>query len=380
MNRIDGDESECCGCQSCMLSCPTNAIHMEIDEKGFSYPVINEEKCIDCGKCKKRCPLRNDIKQIDGQKVYALKNKNDKIRKNSSSGGFFFELAKRTIKENGIVYGAVYNEKLDVIHSKVDNVDELYKLQTSKYVQSDINLCYKEIEENLNDKKLILFSGTPCQVFGLNKFLGKNYDNLITCDFVCHGVPSPKIFEDYKKSKEKKYKAKILSVNFRHKNENETQNIKIVFDNNKKYINSSKKDEYYFLFSKNYSLRDCCYKCKFANMDRVSDITMGDYWGISKYFKDFDDGNGVSLLIINTAKGLKIFNELQDKFYKEESNIKKCIQPSLLGPTTRPNNYDAFWKLYNKFGYNMAVTVTKRLHFISRVKNKIIKMIDKGEK
>lgn len=380
MKRVSDDKAMCCGCQACMLSCPTKAIHMEVAEKGFSYPVIDTEKCIKCGKCLKKCPLRSDQNSIEGQKVYAVKNKDQEAHKMSSSGGFFVELAKQVIKEGGIVYGAAFNEKLDVVHLKVSDIDDLYKLQTSKYVQSDMNFCYENISNELKSGKLVLFSGTPCQVFGLKVFLGKEYNNLITCDLVCHGVPSPKIFKNYRDKMEKKYNSKISNMNFRYKNEKGTQNMYLKFNNGNVYIFTSAKDQYYFLFSKNLILRDCCYKCKFANKNRQSDITMGDYWGISKVFKEFDDKNGVSLVILNSNKGRLMFSRIEKNFYKKESSMEKCIQPQLVQPVSVPDEYKTFWKLYNKFGYNVSAKAIKRIYFAGRVRRKIKKVIGKGER
>lgn len=365
------DKKECCGCTACYFACPVSAISIIEDEKGFKYPIIDKEKCINCKKCVKVCPINQKVNNIKNQQVFALKNKNENIRITSSSGGFFFELAKRIIEQKGIVYGAVFNEDCDVVHEEINKIEDIEKLKGSKYVQSNIGDTYKKIEEKLKEKKTILFSGTPCQVLGLIKYLGKDYENLITCDFVCHGVPSPKIFNEHKKYLEKKYKSKIEKITFRHKDKKSISNIKATFKNGSNYINGDKKDDYYFLFLKNCILRESCFNCHFANTNRVSDITMGDFWGVNKVIKKFDDGKGVSLVIINTNKGLDIYRNIEDKYYGVKSDINCCLQPQLIRPTQKTQAYDVFWREYSKKGYRKAVKKVKVIHFYNRVKNKV---------
>lgn len=219
MISID-DKSRCCGCSACMNICPNNAIKMKIDNKGFKYPIVDDEKCVNCGLCDKVCPYNNEYtkKEIYNKSVaYGGWNNNDEIRKNSTSGGIFSAISKYVLDNNGLICGAIYDDNLKVIHEIVDNIENLKKINGSKYVQSDMKDNFKKIKKYLEDGKLVLFSGTPCQVSGLNSFLGKEYENLYTCDIVCHGVPSPKVFEKYKKELEKAKNSEIININFRDK-------------------------------------------------------------------------------------------------------------------------------------------------------------------
>lgn len=375
MESVYNLKEACCGCSACYSICPVSAISMVEDEKGFKYPVINKELCINCKKCVSICPLKENLKKVSDQRVLALKNKDEITRVNSSSGGFFTEIAKKVIEENGVVYGAIFDAHNKVVHNQITCIDDIKKLRGSKYVQSDIRDTYKSVKKYLKEQKKVLFSGTPCQVFGLIKYLGKDYQNLITCDFVCHGVPSPKIFEEHRKFLENKYNSEAKKISFTYKINNTIKNMKVTFKNQKKYIMNSNKDKFYFLFLKNYILRESCYNCHFSNTNRVADITMGDFWGISKTIKDFDDGKGVSLVIINSKKGLETYEKVQEKFYCRESNIKDCLQPNLEHPTIKPNGVDTFWCTYHKNGFKKSVSKMKRVYFINRVKNKIKKLI-----
>lgn len=377
MKQVYDGKENCTGCFACYSICPKQAITMEQDEKGFKYPVINKEKCIDCGMCKKTCPIINKKKEpIEEQKVYAVKNKDLNTRLSSSSGGVFIEIARHIVDKNGCVFGAVYDEENNVKHIKVENIQDINLLKTSKYVQSDINNTYKEVKDELMKDRYVLFSGTPCQIAGLLKTLNNiNQDKLITCDIVCHGVPSPRVFKDYKKILEKKYESKIKSINFRHKNENAPQNFCVEFEQGKKYIKKLSKDIYYKLFIKNFILRENCFDCKYSNMDRVSDITLGDFWGIDKSIRNFNDNKGVSLVILNTFKGKDIFEKIHNKFEVVESNTKNCLQPNLIKPTEKPREYNAFWNDYIKRGYKYTATKYILLLNVERVKRKLRRIV-----
>ena len=347
----------CTGCMACKNICPVDAIAFEYNEKGFLYPKIDKEKCIECGVCEKTCPMLNkEKKEEPTQEIYAAKNKNMDIRLGSSSGGLFHELTDIVLNRNGYVCGAIFDDSFNVIHEITNSHETRNKMQTAKYVQSRINDIYKKVEEMIKENKEVLFSGTPCQVDGLYKYLStKNIitDKLITCDIVCHGCPSPKVFEEYLKDIEEKYKSKIKSINFRHKENDYTQNIKIEFENGQTYINSTSGGDYYYrLFSYDYMLRESCYNCNYTNMNRVGDITIGDFWGIEKVDDSFSDNKGVSLVIINSNKGKELFNEVKDKFevlFVEDK--EKCLQHNLKNPTAIPNNYDSIWKAYYEKGF-----------------------------
>ena len=373
MKSVYDCKKNCCGCTACSKACPTNAITMVADSKGFYYPQIDESKCINCKKCVKICPLNKEIAKKVNQIVYAVKNKNEEIRRTSSSGGVFNSLARQIIKQNGVVYGAVYDEELNVVHAMIDKEQDLDLLKGSKYVQSDLKNTFLNVKENLQKDLLVLFSGTPCQVYGLLNFLGKKYDNLITCDFLCHGVPSSKVFNDHKNFLEKKYKAKIDKINFRFKNEDSITNLHITFKNKTTILETSANDYYYFLFNKDYSLRESCYNCHFTNTNRVSDITIGDYWNAKKVMPDFYDNKGISLVIINTIKGQSFFNKVKSKLIIKDSNLKECLQPNLYS-LKKTKGYKLFWFIYNTIGYEKSVKMMKIYNILERIKNKLRKI------
>ncbi len=359
MNLVE-NKYNCTGCGACSKVCPSSAIKMREDEKGFLYPEIMHKYCTNCGMCKRICPnLAERKEQANKINIYAMKNENEQIRATSSSGGVFYEYAKTILDEKGTIYGAAYNTFNEIEHIQVDSIENLYKLQGSKYVQSTITNIYEQIKDDLNKDKKVLFSGTPCQVVGIKTYLERkriNTDKLYTCDIICHGVPSPKVFKDYLKKLEKQYNSKIKSVNFRHKENNHTQNIKIEFEDGQTYIsNYNQKDEFYQLFLNDLILRESCYNCKYTNFDRVGDITLGDFWGIEKTIQNFDDKKGISLVLVNSEKGKEIFEKIKYKYKLQETNKENCIQKNLKQPCEKPKQYDKLWEDYLKEGYNKLI-------------------------
>lgn len=354
------DKSECCGCGACNNICPKNAISMKSDEKGFAYPKISSDRCIECGLCKKVCPItKNHTSEIHTQHAYAVKHKDEKIRKTSSSGGAFYEIALKVINEGGKVYGAAYDENFVVKHIGVSDENGLKRIMKSKYVQSDMGNTFSEIKMDLENNLPVLFSGTGCQVQGLRNYLVKEYDKLLCVDIVCHGVPSPKLFADYLKFMENKYKSKITSVNFRGKAiKGKVQDMLITFENGKVYSEQPVIDSYYAFFLKNFSLRESCYKCPFSNLKRVGDITLADFWGIEKEFSEFQDYKGVSLVITNTLKGEQCLKNIFFSFEALETSMDLAAsQQPLRKPFDKTPKSDLFWQTYLSSDY--AHTVKK---------------------
>lgn len=361
-------KEDCCGCNACFNICPKDAIEMVEDEKGFKYPSVNN-KCIECKLCVSVCPLKQDVKEVKQLGVYAIKNKNKEIRENSSSGGFFHSLAEYVINNGGYVFGAVYDEKFDVYHMGTNDLRECDKFKGSKYVKSDINTTYKEVKSLIKANKLVLYSGTPCQIHGLKTYLENiNQENLITCDNVCHGTPSPKIFREYKNELENKYNSKIQNFTFRYKVDNTTQNIYASFENGKEYIANSSVDKYYKLFLDNINLRESCFNCKYSNTNRIGDFSMADFWGIEKSIKNFDDGKGVSLVIVNNLKGKLRFDKIIDKFIIEKSNINDALQTNLVHPSIPSKNKERFWTSYLNHGYEYSINKFTKTSVKSKIK------------
>lgn len=366
--RVDNkNEFECSGCTTCLNICPVNAITMKANKEGFLYPNVDEKKCINCGLCYKACPFSG--KWYENNKnnepiVYAFKNNDNDTREKSTSGGFFSILAEYVISNKGVVYGASL-ENLVVKHIRVNNIHDISKLRGSKYVQSELNTIFKQVKKDLDSKKMVLFSGTPCQIAGLKAFLKKSYDNLITVDIVCHGVPSSRVFNDHILMIEKKYNKKVDNYRFRSKVKGwhehteavlfEKENFEVYKD---KYIQSFK-----FLYAEHSIIRKSCTNCKFSNLKRVSDITLGDFWGIEKYYKKFDDNKGISLILINSAKGKETFNNVKAHGTYIESDTSKCLQSNLKKPTRISPNRDAFWKQYNDKGYDYIIKKYSDLNY-----------------
>lgn len=323
-------KQNCCGCYACYNICPKQCITMKADNEGFWYPNIDKNKCINCNLCENVCPIINKPKSyLYEEKSYAVFNKDEKIRLESSSGGIFSLLAEYVINKYGIVYGAVFDEEFNVKHIKITSLKDIELLRGSKYVQSKINDIFKSIKFDLINNKLVLFTGTPCQIAGLQSFLQRKYDNLILMDIVCHGVPSPLIWQKYINKLKKNYKQNIKNIYFRDKSTGwKKYSIKFLFDKDE-YKNIGFKDIYMKGFLNDIYLRPSCYNCKFKGIERISDITVADFWGIENIFPKIDDDKGTSLVVIHTEKGKRLFDKLSEKMIFNEVNLNEVVKYNL---------------------------------------------------
>ncbi len=325
----------CCGCSACFSICPKKCIKMKEDKNGFLYPVIYEEKCINCGLCKASCPIQNTYHKHENKlnklKSYIAYNKNNSIRESSSSGGIFTALAECILNDGGIVFGVVLDEQYKAVYMCVEKTEELWKLRGSKYMQSDMKNVYNEVKCFLNKGRKILFSGTACQIEGLKCFLKKDYDNLITVDVLCHGVPSPKVWMRYLEGQKKKNKGSIQNINFRDKSTGwKDYSLKISFDTTE-YKNIYYRDNYMRMFISDICLRKSCYNCKFKELYRNSDITLGDCWEIDNIRPDENDNLGVSIILLHTRKGENILKKIEKDLVLIEEDVEKIV----------PSNSDA---------------------------------------
>lgn len=345
-------KDKCCGCRNCENICPQNAISMVKDSEGFSYPVVDKDKCINCGLCARKCPLLNINKNNEFKKIcYAAKSKNDKIQKMGSSGGVFGQFASYIINNDGFVCGAIMTDEMLVKHIITNEKKDLIKLYGSKYVFSDLENLFLKIRKILDDNKLVLFCGVPCQVNALNSFLSKKYDNLITVEIICHGVPSPLLFQKYIKYLENKNNFKILNYEFRNKKASAWGTFKglITYEKNgicrEKIINADF-DKYFANFLKAEGYRESCYNCLFASENRNADFTIGDFWGIEKIKPKMLDNNGVSEIIINSKKGVDFFEKIKDNFEYEDVSFEDIIKYNgqLSHPSKRSNKRDSWYK------------------------------------
>ncbi len=390
------DKSNCCGCHACYNACPQNAITMKKNKLGFRYPAIDKEKCIDCGLCKKVCPVLNKKKINNKPIAYACINRNDNIRKESSSGGIFTLIAERILDLNGVVFGAQFDECLNVSHSYIENKEELYKIRKSKYVQSNIKDTYKIAKKFLDDDRFVLFTGTPCQVEGLYSYLRKDYNKLYTQDIICHGVPAPEIWQKYKEDLEKQKHIKIVNMNFRDKSNGWMSYFLRYTDSaGKEYYEPSSKSRYMKLFLKNYILRDSCYNCAFKNENRISDITLADFWGVQNINKEMFDNKGTSLVIVNSEKGNELFNSIKKDTNYVKTDLEEAIRynPSMVKSSEKPynrkklltelRNYNDFDSVIKK--YIPKENIFKRIiaiikNVIKAILNKIDKLLKKQKR
>ena len=365
------DKSLCSGCSACKNICPKNAIEMIEDECGFKYPKINRELCINCGLCNKVCPILNKKIGENNPKCYACYNKDEKTRMNSSSGGIFSLLATEILNRNGVVFGAAFNNDFSLTHQYIEKIEDLDKLRTSKYLQSNIGDSYKQVKKFLNSDRYVLFTGTPCQIEGLISYLGKNYDKLYTQDIICHGVPSPKVWKKYLEYREKIDKEKPKKINFRDKKQEGWKMFSLSFKyKEKEYSKNQKQDLYMKAFLKDVCLRNSCYNCSFRKKQRLSDITLADYWGIEKIHPELDDNKGTSLVLVNSNKGKKLYSAINRLIISKEVTIEDAIRSNkaLIKSPNLNKNRNKFFKNLDKKEFDILVkkyvpkaSVTKKI-------------------
>lgn len=304
----------CTGCTACYNICKHNAINMIENDEGFFYPKIDITKCIDCGICENVCPELSNTNRHSNElkKAFYGWHRDDNIRLKSSSGGIFSCLAEKVLNEKGVVFGAYYDISNGIVRHTSSNELDFQNFRKSKYVQSSLGVTFNEVKTELSKNKKVLFTGTPCQVSGLQNFLQNNEDNLITCDFICHGVPPMKLLNDHITFIDKKNR-KTTEVDFRPKTRGwSNYELKVVYKNKKKVSLPSSYDAYFNAFFKNLSLRKCCYYCKYSEEQHKSDITLADFWGYRRYNPDLNDEKGLSLIIANTFKGDQLIKQCED--------------------------------------------------------------------
>ena len=367
------DKADCCGCTACASICPKDAIIMEPDILGFKYPSVDLSKCIDCGLCEKVCAFNENYDKslnLEEPEIYAARHKDIHEIETSRSGATFIAISDYILENGGIVYGVGYKDHFRVAHKRATTKEERNEFKGSKYVQSDLDGIFRQVKEDLKQGNTVLFSGTPCQTAGLNSYIGKKLrENLVLVDIVCHGVPSPYIWRDYLSYIEKKYKNKVVKVDFRDKSRmGWSGHIEsFVFDNGKKIESKI----YTILFQQNIMLRQSCGKCFFTNFKRPSDLTIGDYWGWKKISDNFNaDNKGCSLVFINTKKGYEIFLVISKFMHLIHANMNLCIQPNLIKPSIVNPKTKHFVYIYKNKGLKSLILRCKidayKIKFINR--------------
>lgn len=349
------EKRNCTGCASCSNACPKQCIAMVPDEEGFLYPKVDVADCVDCGLCEKVCPILNQDEYDSPICILGLKNKNEESLLQSASGGVFIELAHKVAHCGGYVAGAVWNDDMLVEHKIVHTISDCKSFQGSKYVQSNIGVVYREIKKLLRNGEKVLFSGTPCQVAGLKHFLRKDYDNLITIDIICHGVPSPYVFKEYIKHIERVSKKKITGINMRDKSNGWGMFIRIYFSDGTSICHTRDTCLFNGMYAVHYATRPSCHHCRFASMHRVGDITIGDFWSIKKWHPNFYDSRGVSCALVNSKKGLDLLNSVLQKFETLESSPEEVMQNNLYQSASPSSYRTEFMKSFMSEGYETTI-------------------------
>ena len=374
------DENSCTGCGVCYNICPSSALKMEYNKEGFIFPVIDGDKCTKCMGCKKICPIINTklINNNFTKSVYISWNKNIKQRKFSSSGGVFPILANHILNNNGYVYGAIYDINMEVIHDCIDNKKNVGKLSGSKYVQSNIIKIYKDIKTKLEDDRIVLFSGLPCEITALYSYLDKKYDNFYTCELFCHGVPSPILFNSYVKYFEEQAGKKIKNINFRNKIISwNCPCTAISYFNKFPYIRLQAENPYFYWFGLHYSVRKSCFNCIYRREQRNADISLGDYWGIELIKPKINSKNGVSVIFINSEKGRGLLDQVASELYLEASQFSDVIKGNkyLLNNFEIPKERETFFETWRQFGIGELIKKYPGLSTRQRIKNKILRSL-----
>lgn len=343
---------KCTGCEACANRCPYGAITMKADEKGFFYPEISEEKCKDCNVCVQICPVERTFAGREyEQEFYSCWLRDDEIRSDSTSGGMFTVFAEQVLQEGGAVFGAAFDQDFYVEHICMERKEALKKARGAKYVQSRTKDTFRKAEELLKQGRKVLYTGTPCQIAGLYAYLGKQYEGLLTIDLICHGVPSPKVFQSYLQEIRQKYGEEISSVRFRYKKPSwSLYSMKIDFKNKSPYICSKFKDPFLRGVEKNLFQRKICFSCKYASMERVGDLTIADSWRYRAYERESrNDQKGVSLVIINSDKGKGAFEKIRGQVFVKEQDAAYAIEgnPGLRSPWPQNPAYEDFFHDFN---------------------------------
>lgn len=369
------EKKDCCGCSACASVCPHDAIEMKVDDEGFVYPDVDVHSCVDCKACEKVCPLRANYVpvQTDYPKVFAAVNKDETEYNASSSGGMFMLIAREIMKHGGVAFGSRYDADFRVVHSLAEDMVGCARFQGSKYTQSDTIGVYPKVRQFLKEGRKVLFTGTPCQVAGLRLYLKKEYENLFCCDLICHGVPSPSIYADYLNfvSQNKK----IARINFKYKIKGKDRTtLRIDYSDGTSIQDCLKTRVWNELQFSGCIERPSCYDCKFTNFHRPGDISLGDFWGLNKLHSNFCKGKCPSLVILNTNKGLEMWQRVDEQVLSMESNMTECLQPQLIHPTVMADNRVQFWQDYLDYGFSYIACHYAHYNWPNRIKE-LVKQI-----
>jgi coenzyme F420-reducing hydrogenase beta subunit len=351
------DKQSCSGCTACKSICPKQAIVMYPDQDGFLYPTVDFDLCKRCGLCQEVCPIETPISDDKPLATYAAVHRDSTVLEMSSSGGAFSAIAETVLSNNGVVFGCTLDEDMKAVHVAVESVYEIRKLQGSKYVQSDVGLTFLQVKEYLEQGRQVLYTGTPCQIAGLKAFLCRDYANLLTVDLVCHGVASPSFFEGYIEWLGNRLRGRILDFRFRDKSKKGWGCFgSVTYEKGSKILNKviiPRFNYYYYYYLKAALYRDCCYTCKYACDGRQGDLTIGDYWGIDKAHPEVDVSRGVSVLLVNSEKGMRLIGELEKHLLLIDSSFDKACAANvnLVRASTKTDIRDEVLQVFRENGF-----------------------------
>lgn len=350
-----GDKRNCAGCTACAVVCAKNAISMVVDEQGFNYPFVDMQKCVNCGLCDKVCPFNKPKQEATEQNVYAVKHKEAEVLQESTSGGIFTAVSDYVLEQGGVVYGATLDDNIVVRHMRAVTAEERNRMRGSKYVQSDLGDVFVQVKQDLKDKRMVLFTGTPCQIAGLRASLNGKDEGLICIDLICHGVPSPMIYKEHIRLLLKKLRTKIVDYKFRPKKWGWHIHRELVIGEKGEFHSSPYTDLWRTIYYSRIATRPSCNNCPYSNLNRFGDITIGDCRGIDNVKAEFGSYEGVTLAIVNTKRGKEIFDKISNSIIYEELNIEDVMQPPLK-QSSRPNPAsERFFADYQQYGYKKAV-------------------------
>ncbi len=353
MIRIN-DPADCCGCSACAAACPYDAVRMKPDALGFPYPSVDVDKCVDCGICEGVCAFNGEYdksRNLVSPVLYGARHKDLNEVSSSRSGAAFIAVSDRILSEGGVVYGASYTDHFRVVHKRALTKGERDGFRGSKYVQSDMGDCFRQVKYDLMEGRTVLFSGTPCQIAGLNSYVGRELgENLYLIDVVCHGVPSPYIWRDYLSYLERRHGSEICNLSFRDKREFGWAAHRETFE----YCDGARENGtgYTVLFYEHIMFRHSCGKCHFANTVRPGDITLADFWGWEKTDSSLNaDDRGVSLIFVNSEKGRRLFEQAGKDMNLVTAELEKCLQPNMHRPSRINPDRMKFEDDYVKYGF-----------------------------
>lgn len=363
INKLE--RNKCTGCFACAQKCPKKCISIEKDDEGFLIPVIDYNRCIGCNICEGTCPQLKAVKKNLPIETYASYTRNEKLLIQSTSGGIFAIAACAVLEDGGVVFGVEMTDDGIVRMCAIEKKEDLHKLQGSKYVQAFIGEAYIQVKEYLLADRIVLFSGTPCQIAGLKSFLGKTYEKLYTIEIVCHGVPSQEMFSAYRAWLGQKLGSEINHWYFRNKEKDGWAQIdKLVLKDHSVYRRENL-DPYTYSYLKSYNLRESCYECQFCSPERCADITVGDYWGLKNYHPEFYSELGVCLLLVNTEQGLDLLEKIKTSIVllpSDYENMKKH-NSGLVSKPQRPVQREKFYEDFKRKSMDAFVRQNMKVPF-----------------